>query len=430
LFALTKILGTSAMQGYFESISNSLAQIHTLYRLKNYDKALARLIQLRIKAPKDSRVWSGLARTLDKLGRYAESNQNWEHVKTLHFDAYTDVSKLHHAEVMIKLGKTDQAKITLLSISNEFKHDRQKLSVVMSLLVSMKDKSGIASKSSRYGSNSSKDMQAGEIISGSESLSKSYIELIKNSNKPPEYAFDSILIITYGRTGSTLLQGMLNSLDGVTILGENDNAFNHLFLYQKSIENLTKRIYAQTPSSPFFGADLVSSRSSLKNIRQLIKDYFERVTSEKCATCIGFKEVKYAENSETFIEYLEFLKKTFPNPAFVFLWRDHDEVLKSGWWKTEDKVEKGRLLKEMESKALVFAEDKKCCFFVDYEDVKNISSNLKGLFSFLGAKFDRDKLEKIKSFPHSYNPEEKLIRDLFLNQKLGSPLVEQRALSD
>ena len=49
--------------------------------------------------------------------------------------------------------------------------------------------------------------------------------------------FDVILIITYGRSGSTLLQGILNSISGVLVRGENANMCYHVFYaYQAILE--------------------------------------------------------------------------------------------------------------------------------------------------------------------------------------------------
>ena len=41
--------------------------------------------------------------------------------------------------------------------------------------------------------------------------------------------YQHVLIITYGRSGSTLLQGLLNSIDGCIVRGENYDACKGLF---------------------------------------------------------------------------------------------------------------------------------------------------------------------------------------------------------
>ena len=46
-----------------------------------------------------------------------------------------------------------------------------------------------------------------------------------------------VVIITYGRSGSTLLQSLLNSIDGVHISGENGGIINQLYYTYKKIKN-------------------------------------------------------------------------------------------------------------------------------------------------------------------------------------------------
>ena len=43
---------------------------------------------------------------------------------------------------------------------------------------------------------------------------------------PPR--FRTVNIVTYGRSGSTLLMGLLNAIDGYRIRGENFNCFEEL----------------------------------------------------------------------------------------------------------------------------------------------------------------------------------------------------------
>ena len=47
--------------------------------------------------------------------------------------------------------------------------------------------------------------------------------------EPPKFAFDAVFVITYGRSGSTLMQGILNSIDGFHIKGENNGFVFKLF---------------------------------------------------------------------------------------------------------------------------------------------------------------------------------------------------------
>jgi hypothetical protein len=43
----------------------------------------------------------------------------------------------------------------------------------------------------------------------------------RSTKEHAEIKYGSILIVTYGRSSSTLLQGVLNTIDGVRVTGEN-----------------------------------------------------------------------------------------------------------------------------------------------------------------------------------------------------------------
>ena len=47
--------------------------------------------------------------------------------------------------------------------------------------------------------------------------------------------FKSIIIVTYGRSGSTLLQGLLNASPEILVKGENMNYFYHIFKSHKDL---------------------------------------------------------------------------------------------------------------------------------------------------------------------------------------------------
>ena len=45
---------------------------------------------------------------------------------------------------------------------------------------------------------------------------------------------DHVFVMTYGRSGSTLLMGLLNSIPGYLIRGENRHAMRHLYDFHRS----------------------------------------------------------------------------------------------------------------------------------------------------------------------------------------------------
>lgn len=74
-------------------------------------------------------------------------------------------------------------------------------------------------------------------------LSPDYLRLIRQKPIPTDQKslrYNHILIITYGRSGSTLIQGILNAIPGVRVFGENGNVFFDLYKTFKKLSYLKK----------------------------------------------------------------------------------------------------------------------------------------------------------------------------------------------
>jgi 2-polyprenyl-3-methyl-5-hydroxy-6-metoxy-1,4-benzoquinol methylase len=228
--------------------------------------------------------------------------------------------------------------------------------------------------------------------------------------------FKSILIITYGRSGSTLLQGILNTIDGCVIRGENHQFCYGLYQAYKSIVDVKSSEGRHKPdvTSPFFGAHLLDETVFLKHASLMVKSLLlaDQVNSPEIV-CYGFKEVRYANVSDSLHEYLDFLSMIFPKAAFIFNTRNLDDVLKSGWWKDRDPNESRSKLQNLET---VFADyhamhDNSFC--ITYEDVINKTTKFKALFEFLGAPYPAaERMDKVFSTLYSYDPTQERIQNL------------------
>src|SRR5687767_11745676 len=64
--------------------------------------------------------------------------------------------------------------------------------------------------------------------------------------------FRHIFIVTYGRSGSTLLNGVLNAIPGVCVRGENDNTLFRIYNALLAAEETVKRA-APVPTHPWYG---------------------------------------------------------------------------------------------------------------------------------------------------------------------------------
>lgn len=236
--------------------------------------------------------------------------------------------------------------------------------------------------------------------------------------------FQSVLIITYGRSGSTLLQGLLNSIEGCVVRGENYNLCHGLFLSYRALQKTKAQpCNGDKSSDPWFGAVWLDEQRFLEDARELI---YHQLMPENAGTfpqCIGFKEIRYSPPDIEFDllhAYLDFLSKLFPNPAFIFLTRDHDQVVQSGWWKNVGEVGVKRNLEQFEATTSTYIKEKNFVFTLDYSDMTNRTPRLKELFEFLDAPYIEERIDQVLAVKHSYVP--KPIK----NQDLQMRLIEEK----
>lgn len=231
--------------------------------------------------------------------------------------------------------------------------------------------------------------------------------------------FKHILVITYGRSGSTLLQGVLNSIDNVVLRGENGNIFYDLFkAYQKLIDLKTARSQAVEPRRPWYGICLIDEDELMARFRDLAKAILlpdQRDDSPELT--YGFKEIRYDEVGDDLFAYLDFLTQLFPNTALVFNTRKIEDVAASGWWKDRDKAQVIEQLRSLEDQFRSYAGGKDYCYFIEYEDVIRQGIQLQNLFQFLGGEYRPLAVREVLNTPHSYNPQQEHIQKMFEDQK-------------
>lgn len=393
------------------------------YRSGKVETAYQKLLSASFTHHNDARVLSGLALCLAKLGRHEDSVKQWAHLIRHAPDAYVGEAQLHHAAALMECGRLEDAKAVLQNCGPLGVDDGFKLRLVRRL-TALETASADGASADRDGSakeGQAHDALAAEyrayasgIVSANDTLRTRYEGVIANTGKRSTgLTFKTVLIVTYGRTGSTLLQGMLNTIDGMNMLGENEGAFFELFEYVRKFNRITTRKDHVMPGSPFFSSGQLDPSSTKHAVKGVLDAYFAPARMARGVVCVGFKDVRYADHPDQLDAYLRFLEDMLDDPAFIFLWRDHDEVLRSGWWKETDRIQGAAALDIVERQASLFAQDRQNCFSLDYSDLADVSDRLAQLFSFLGATMDVDKIGDILSIPHSYNPERPEIRDLF-----------------
>lgn len=214
-------------------------------------------------------------------------------------------------------------------------------------------------------------------------------------DREPGYVF----VVTYGRSGSTLLMGVLNSIPGYLLRGENWDALHHLYRFHTTLADGSRRwdpARLRQRTHPFFGAGDFPVRRSLEGIRRLVLDTVLRPREDTRVT--GFKEIRwYHEDVE---DYVAWLREVFPGARFVVNTRDHDEVRRSGWWARNP--ENADQLPVVEARILALAEGLgEAAYRVHYNDYVADPTRLRGLFDWLGEPFDEAAVRKVLATRHS-----------------------------
>lgn len=220
--------------------------------------------------------------------------------------------------------------------------------------------------------------------------------------------FQSIQIVTFGRTGSTLLMSVLNSIDNTVVRGENFNICYHFFQAYQTLQRVKEKKECETVD-PFYGTQFLNEDVFLKDMSRLIKNQLLGTeTPEEEVICYGFKEIRYKNlSNEECEDFLEFMKKIFPNPCFILLTRDVeaaiDSAIKANFYPPKERAEKIKVTKKIDAFLRDFHQkNKDCSFFIRYEDLIKREPILPELFDFLGAKYDEKVLSEIFAVPHSF----------------------------
>jgi hypothetical protein len=216
-------------------------------------------------------------------------------------------------------------------------------------------------------------------------------------NKIRELPF--VVIVTAGRTGSTLLQGILNNFDGFLIKGENSGFVTALYGAYQSILTSQPRMETSTPRSPWFGVRTFSEETFFNDAAAMIFSQFIDVPLESLKA-IGFKEIRWMFDEKTPLwGVLDFIEKLFPNAKFIFLTRDRAQMMKSGWWIGEDNSVTHFILDQFE--LLARHAPVKNLFEIDYSNLVTGDAKLLELCSFLGQRYS-EKIEKTLQLEHGY----------------------------
>lgn len=215
----------------------------------------------------------------------------------------------------------------------------------------------------------------------------------------------SLFIVTYGRSGSTLLQNLLNDLPGYAIRGENGNMLGWMVRCWCGVRDSglgarmrytakVGRPFSLGPDHPWFGYEQIDVE---KLGRELAEVFLRNVLRPDPETrVIGFKEIRWHEDPALFQPMMEFLQRYMPRARFIFNTRDHEDVRHSGWWDTMPREE---VMEELERAEALFSawqvEHPGDWLAMKYNEYAAEPEAWRPLFEFLGEPFDAALVQRV-----------------------------------
>ena len=217
-----------------------------------------------------------------------------------------------------------------------------------------------------------------------------------------------VLICCIGRTGSTTLQRIINTIPNSNICGENNGAINDLLRFYKNIKETTNKIQSEFRECNFKNDynEILSKNIkpawynsfSYEKIVEQIKNTIVLMFKDLESTNIwGFKEIRYNNGQ---IELIQLFKELFPETKVIIQIRENIVAQSvSGWFKDMKQEDVIKYLKYRNKELINFYNmNQNYCFFITFERMFDLK-HLYMLFRFLNCEqhFNKKKIINILS---------------------------------
>jgi hypothetical protein len=231
----------------------------------------------------------------------------------------------------------------------------------------------------------------------------------------PSYGY--VFVVTYGRSGSTLVQGLLNTLPRTVVRGENNFYVHSLYRAWSQVRTFRSKHLQHSPestTSPFYGLQEIDPASFVSSTRTLVTQHLLGTVPAGEVDVLGFKEVLWhrVRPDET-RGFFTFLDRAFPDCRYVLNTRDLGQVAGSGFWQGRDPAHVSEALHRIEDIQAFLRETRpRRTLDVRYElltdeDREVSDAQLRALAEFVHGECDDDllaALRKTRETGHGPNP--------------------------
>ena len=210
-----------------------------------------------------------------------------------------------------------------------------------------------------------------------------------------------VLICATGRSGSTTMQRIINTIPNSNICGENFGAINSLLDFYRRIKTTTID-YVPGHMNPASYENIISKNVkpswynsyNFNNMVQMIRITIINMFKNKDSTNVwGFKEIRYDSGN---IDYIKDFKELFPQTKVIIQFRENIQAQsKSGWFKEEKNAV--AFLNKTTKQLINFAmQNKEWCFLNSFERMFD-KTNLQNMFTFIdcGEKYNEKEIDDI-----------------------------------
>jgi hypothetical protein len=210
-----------------------------------------------------------------------------------------------------------------------------------------------------------------------------------------------VLICATGRSGSTTMQRIINSVPNSNICGENFGAINSLLEFYKRIKTTTFD-YVPGHLRPASYEDIISKdvkpswynsynfQQTVSMIKMLIASLFKNTSA---TNMWGFKEIRY-DNGD--IKYLREFKELFPQTKVIIQIRGNIAAQSQSSWLKKDKNAVQYLNALNNEFYNFYNQNKEWCYFTTFEKMFDME-NIKKIFEFIDCSqyYDQSKIKQI-----------------------------------
>ncbi|MFD2078212.1 Sulfotransferase family protein [Actinopolymorpha cephalotaxi] len=209
-----------------------------------------------------------------------------------------------------------------------------------------------------------------------------------------------LFVVTYGRSGSTLLMSLLDGTAGYCIRGENGGVLHRLFEYHSAALDARVQWAGDEPLTsrhPWYGIDEYPPALAVARMRQLVTETLLRPGPG--TRVAGFKEIRWWQSPPE--EYLGFVETLFPGARFILNTRNLVDVARSRWNNHAPNALADLALLEGRLREAVDTRGERG-YHVHFDDYVEDPSVLRGLFDWLGEEYDEERVAATLAVRHSF----------------------------